>query len=204
MKLASLKRKWSGQKASDGLGLISAESYCLRIDQYGGVGACGSGTVITEVFKTPQDALAWLRFTAIPFILAYDAEPEKAGPPKAAERYLPHYRGRKKGTLAGFLNSLDVAMVCLKLEKRALDRLVGRYNYLFHCTNPSSTIVAHGRTMDFLYSAELQREIKDTLQDEDDPQVLAFLKALKARSVELKEPAHAQALCDLLERLNKF
>lgn len=204
MTYAGLKRKWSGQKASLGIGGISANSYCMRIDQYGGNGGCGSGTTVTEVFKTPQDALAWLRFTAIPFILAFDAAPDCDAPLKPAEQYLAYYRGNKKMDLTALLKLLDAAMVLPKLDRKALNTVVRNYNYAFHDTNPCSGIVAHGQALDFLSSPELQEEIAQTLDGEEDQKMVELAKVLKARTIDFDDPVQDRLLFDLLERLNIF
>ena len=166
--------------------------------------ACGSGTVVTDVFYAPQDALAWLRFTAIPFILAFDVAPERDGPPKPAEHYLPHYRAQNKTDLAGLLRLLDENMVKPKVDRKTMNSIVHEYSYVFHGTNPCSEIVAHGQTMDFLCSPVVQEEIAQALEDEEDREVHKFAGLIKARAIDFDNPAQSELLFNLLERLNKF
>lgn len=204
MKYATLKKKWSGQKESDGIGAMDSTTYCLRMEDYGETGSCSSGTEVTEVFKDGQNALAWLRFTAIPFVLSFDSEPEVEGTPKPAEEYLRFYKGKRKAELKALLKLLDEYMVKEAVDKKTMNMIVRKYNYFFYDTNPVSHIRAHGVGADFLYSPHMQDEIAYELENQDDGEMKKIGQLLKTKTFDFRNDEHGELLFELLEAMNKF
>ena len=204
MKIATLKKKWTGESGTGGIGTVKPTDYCLRIEDYGGNGACGSGTLVTAVFPNAQSALASLKFTYIPFILAFDAAPDVQGSPKLAEEYLPLYRGKKKAELTALLKLMDVSMVKAAIDSKTMKAIIRKYNHAFYDTNPESLIHVHGLAPDFLYSAEMQEEILGKLQDGDHEELQALGKLFKTRTFDFKNKTHSHMLFQLLEGMNQF
>lgn len=205
MRYEELRTKWIKKQQPDGFNNISKSSYLLRLNHYGGFGACGSGFEATLCFTDALDMLGYLRFSLIPTTMDFETGLNKEDLALSIDEYLNKYSAPKRQLLAKFIEDLDRAIAGTKLSTRTVSKILKSFNAIFSDTNPASNILLHGPAEEYLASKYFLKELSELNQAHSaEKPALNLIQALKTGTFDFSNKKARSVLAQALEAMDAY